>query len=108
MSTDYSEDTLVEQPAIALFSELGYDTANCFRLISVSAGTAAISPRRQPWGHDPSTISPCRGDSEKDNGANLYIINLPPDIQHEVPKFAVAPAGACMLDDSDSHGHAVG
>ncbi|GAA5509517.1 type I restriction endonuclease subunit R [Novipirellula caenicola] len=30
MSTDYSEDTLVEQPAIALFSELGYETANCF------------------------------------------------------------------------------
>jgi type I restriction enzyme, R subunit len=29
-SADYSEDTLVEQPAIALFSELGYDTANCF------------------------------------------------------------------------------
>lgn len=29
-NTDYSEDTLVEQPAIALFSELGYDTANCF------------------------------------------------------------------------------
>ena len=30
MSTDYSEHTLVEQPAIALFSELGYETANCF------------------------------------------------------------------------------
>jgi len=30
MSTDFSEDTLVEQPAIALFDELGYDTANCF------------------------------------------------------------------------------
>jgi len=30
MSTDFSEDKLVEQPAIALFSELGYDTANCF------------------------------------------------------------------------------
>ncbi len=29
MSTDYSEDTLVEQPAIALFSQPGYDTANC-------------------------------------------------------------------------------
>ena len=28
-NTDYSEDTLVEQPAIALFSELRYDTANC-------------------------------------------------------------------------------
>jgi len=27
---DYSEDTLVEQPAIALFKQLGYETANCF------------------------------------------------------------------------------
>ena len=30
MGTDYSEDTLVEQPGIALFSELGYDMASCF------------------------------------------------------------------------------
>jgi len=29
-TADYSEDTLVEQPAIALFAELGYTTANCF------------------------------------------------------------------------------
>ena len=29
-STDFSENTLVEQPAIALFGELGYSTANCF------------------------------------------------------------------------------
>ena len=28
--TDFSENTLVEQPAIALFGELGYATANCF------------------------------------------------------------------------------
>ena len=28
--SDYSEDTLVEQPAIALFQELGWETANCF------------------------------------------------------------------------------
>ena len=27
---DYSEDALVEQPAIALFKELGWETANCF------------------------------------------------------------------------------
>ena len=27
---DYSEDSLVEQPAIELFSELGWQTANCF------------------------------------------------------------------------------
>ena len=30
MSTHYSENALVEQPAIALFGELGYATANCF------------------------------------------------------------------------------
>jgi len=30
LSTDYSEDALVEQPAIALFCQLGYDTASCF------------------------------------------------------------------------------
>jgi type I restriction enzyme R subunit len=29
-NTDFSENTLVEQPAIALFGELGYATANCF------------------------------------------------------------------------------
>jgi len=28
--TDYSEDSLVEQPAIALFAELGWETANCY------------------------------------------------------------------------------
>jgi type I restriction enzyme R subunit len=27
---DYSEDTLVERPAISLFASLGYQTANCF------------------------------------------------------------------------------
>ena len=30
MNSDFSEDTLVEQPAIAPFNELGDDTANCF------------------------------------------------------------------------------
>ena len=30
MNTEYSEDTLVEQPTIELFSELEYETANCF------------------------------------------------------------------------------
>jgi type I restriction enzyme, R subunit len=29
-ATDFSENALVEQPAIALFGELGYSTANCF------------------------------------------------------------------------------
>ena len=30
MVGDYTEDSLVEQPAIALFEELGWETANCF------------------------------------------------------------------------------
>jgi type I restriction enzyme, R subunit len=30
-NTDFSENTLVEKPAIALFGELGYVTANCFQ-----------------------------------------------------------------------------
>jgi type I restriction enzyme R subunit len=30
MKNDYSEDALVEQPAIALFVELGWETANCW------------------------------------------------------------------------------
>ena len=28
---DFSENTLVEQPAIVLLAELGWETANCFR-----------------------------------------------------------------------------
>ncbi|GFO97452.1 HsdR family type I site-specificdeoxyribonuclease [groundwater metagenome] len=28
--SDYSEDSIVEQPAIELFAELGWETANCY------------------------------------------------------------------------------
>ncbi len=30
MTNPYSEDALVERPAIALFRQLGWDIANCF------------------------------------------------------------------------------
>ena len=30
MADDYTENSLVEQPAIALFGELGWEAANCF------------------------------------------------------------------------------
>nr|QNO45933.1 hypothetical protein DMJHIOCL_00012 [Methanosarcinales archaeon ANME-2c ERB4] len=30
MTGEYTENTLVEQPAIVLFAELGWQTANCF------------------------------------------------------------------------------
>ena len=39
MSSDFSEDALVEQPAIALFQELGYGFANCYQEKCGPAGT---------------------------------------------------------------------
>lgn len=38
-SADYSEDALVEQPAIALFGDLGYGTANCYHETFGAGGT---------------------------------------------------------------------
>ncbi|GAH36658.1 unnamed protein product, partial [marine sediment metagenome] len=37
--TDYSEDALVEQPAIELFGQLGWETANCFYEVCGPKGT---------------------------------------------------------------------
>lgn len=37
--TDFSENTLVEQPAIALFAELGWETANCFHEFEQAGGS---------------------------------------------------------------------
>jgi type I restriction enzyme R subunit len=40
MTTDYSEGALVEQPTIELFSELDYETANCFyEKVGISSST---------------------------------------------------------------------
>ncbi|MEW6063995.1 MAG: type I restriction endonuclease subunit R [Bacillota bacterium] len=36
---DYSEDALIEQPAIDLFAQLGYETVNCFHETLGTAGT---------------------------------------------------------------------
>ena len=36
---DYSEDALVEKPAIALFAKLGWQTANCFEEVVGPNGT---------------------------------------------------------------------
>ena len=36
---EYTEDALIEQPAIALFSELGWDTADCYEETFWSQGT---------------------------------------------------------------------
>ncbi|MFQ5796234.1 MAG: type I restriction endonuclease subunit R [Candidatus Bipolaricaulia bacterium] len=35
----YSEDALIEQPAIALFAELGWETANCFHEFEQAGGS---------------------------------------------------------------------
>jgi type I restriction enzyme R subunit len=39
MFNTFSEDTLIEQPAIALFSALGWETANCYDETFGSEGT---------------------------------------------------------------------
>ena len=36
---DFSENTLVEQPAIKLFAELGWETANCFHEFDHEGGS---------------------------------------------------------------------
>ena len=56
LSNDYSEDTLVEQPAITLFAELGWQTANCFSetfgaggmLGRETAGEVVLTSRLRP------------------------------------------------------------
>ncbi len=37
--TEYSEDALIEQPAIELFEKLGWETANCFYEVCGPNGT---------------------------------------------------------------------
>jgi len=39
MNDNYSENTLVEKPAIALFKELGWETANCFHEFDQGGGS---------------------------------------------------------------------
>lgn len=39
MNMDYSEGSLIEQPTIALFSELGWQTANCYEETFGTSGT---------------------------------------------------------------------
>lgn len=51
MNADYSEDALVEQPAIALFAELGWETAGCYNEIPGSTGDGA-TPERPYLGRD--------------------------------------------------------
>ncbi len=56
LSNDYSEDTLVEQPAIALFTDLGWQTADCFSetfgadgmLGRETAGEVVLTSRLRP------------------------------------------------------------
>ncbi len=76
MSTDFSEDTLVEQPAIALFSELGYETANCFyEKVGGSSSTLGRNDRRS---HSAAEAATCFGETKSlaVNGLPLILIEL--------------------------------
>lgn len=45
MVGDYTEDSLVEQPAIALFETLGWETANCFYESFADSPSPLSSPK---------------------------------------------------------------
>ncbi|MHB8160792.1 MAG: type I restriction endonuclease subunit R [Thermoleophilia bacterium] len=45
MNANYSEDALVEQPAIALFAELGWETVGCYNEILGTSGDGAMPER---------------------------------------------------------------
>ncbi|MHB8922503.1 MAG: type I restriction endonuclease subunit R [Thermoleophilia bacterium] len=49
--SDYSEDALVEKPAIALFAELGWETAGCYNEIFSASGEGA-TPERPGLGRE--------------------------------------------------------
>ena len=63
MSTDFSEDTLVEQPAIALFSELGYETANCF-YEKVGGSSSTLGRETTEEGHSAAEAAKCFGETQ--------------------------------------------
>ena len=66
MVSDYTEDKLVEQPAVALFAELGWQTANCFYEAFGPKGTlgrdtpydVVLEPRLQAAFRNPFGIRP--------------------------------------------------
>ena len=43
MTPPYSEDTLVERPAITLFGQLGWETANCFDVVFGDDGSTTTT-----------------------------------------------------------------
>ena len=60
MTTPHPEDTLIERPAIALFRQLGWETANCFdEVFSDNGGT--ITARQLFGGQQRRIQSPPRG-----------------------------------------------
>jgi type I restriction enzyme R subunit len=74
MPDDYTEDTLVEQPAIALFAELGYETVNCFHEAFGERGTLGRETSAEV------VLKP---------RLRLALERLNPDLPHEAIQLAV-------------------
>jgi len=66
MVGEYTEDSLVEQPAIALFGELGWETANCFYESFNDSPSPLSSPKGRGTEDSPSPVS-----SPKGRGINI-------------------------------------
>ena len=66
MTNPYSEDTLVERPAIALFGQLGWKIANCFDAVFGDDGSTATTRQLVEGGCRKNAIAaPRMRDGEK-------------------------------------------
>jgi len=84
MPSNYTEDSLVEQPAIALLGELGWETANCFYESFHDSPSPSSSPRGRGGPEDPAGggAEPCgRGHRLKKSGR--YDVSKLPEAQFE-------------------------
>lgn len=66
MADNYTENSLVEQPAIALFAELGWETANCFN---------------ESWNDSPSPGSSPKGRGVNSGRETPYDVVLEPRLR---------------------------
>ena len=94
MTNPYSEDTLVERPAIALFGQLGWETANCFDEVF---GVVGRDVPPEPLYGDAATAGPNRPTLGRETPAEVVLrprlaaalARLNPDLPPEALVLAV-------------------
>ena len=85
MTGDYTENSLVEQPAIALFSELGWEAANCF----YESFADSPSPGSSPTGRGINLGRETSYDVVLEPKLRVALRRLNPGLADEAINFAV-------------------